>query len=198
LTTVVPIWGSWLIDIHLKFKKNQFKSYIYTETENDITSHMVAPIGRKPELACMSVLAALEVFTSMAGEVVTSSWSWRGYLHHARRPTAQRATDCSREGLDCDLDRVQRGEQRFKYAMRRSLVGRHNGLRDCLDISSCLPSCLRRGVDQTERAGLLMDRRVPSAIRSRVPQDRAAELWPVGAFTAGMQSASDGSCLVHA
>jgi hypothetical protein len=52
---------------------------------------MAAPIGRKPELACVSVPAALEVFASMAGEVVTSSWSWRAYLLHARKPTAQRA-----------------------------------------------------------------------------------------------------------
>jgi hypothetical protein len=40
-----------------------------------------------------------------------------------------------------------------------------------------------------------MDRRAPPAIRLGVPQDRAVELWPVVAFTAGMQSASDISCL---
>jgi hypothetical protein len=34
--------------------------------------------------------------------------------------------------LDCDVDLVQRGEQRFKRAMHRSLVGRRNGLRDSL------------------------------------------------------------------
>jgi hypothetical protein len=82
--------------------------------------------------------------------------------------------------------------------MRRSLVGRRNDLCDSLDIFSYSPSGLRRDADQARHAGLLIDRRAPPAIRLGVLQDRAVELWPVGAFTAGMQSASDSSCLGHA
>jgi hypothetical protein len=133
---------------------------------------------RKPELACVSIQAPIEV--SAARELATPSWLWRAYLLHARRPTAQRATGDSRKRLDIDVGRVQRGEQRFNCAMRRFLVGRRNGLRDSLDISFYLPSGLRRGADQVRHAGLVTDRRTPPAIRLGVLQDRAVVLWPVG------------------
>jgi hypothetical protein len=138
----------------------------------------------------VSFPAPLEMFASAAGAVVSPSWSWRMYVLHARRSAA---LGCSRKQLDCDVDRVQRGEQRFKCAMHRSLVGRRNGLRDS---PIFLPIYhLAYGVYQAQHASLFMDRRAPPAIRLGMPQDRAVELSPVGAFTAGMESASDTSCL---
>jgi hypothetical protein len=111
---------------------------------------------RKPELACVSIQAPIEV--SAAIELATPSGLWRAYLLHARRPTAQRATGASRKRLDIDVDRVQRCEQRFNCAMRRSLVGRRNGLRDSLVISSYFSSSLQRGADQVRHVGLVSDR----------------------------------------
>jgi hypothetical protein len=96
------------------------------------------------------------------------------------RPTAHGGTGDSRKRFDIGVDRVQRGEQRFNCEMRRSLVGRRNGLRDSLDISSYFPSGLRRGADRVRHADLVIDRRIPPTIRLGVLQDRSVVLWPVG------------------
>jgi hypothetical protein len=55
---------------------------------------MAAPLRRKPELACVSIQAPIEVTAAI--ELATPSGLWRAHLLHARGPTVQRATGRAR------------------------------------------------------------------------------------------------------
>jgi hypothetical protein len=53
-------------------------------------------------------------------------------VHPGKQNSTNRAlaTGCNHKQLDCDVDRVQRGDQRFNYVIHRPLIGRPNGLRN--------------------------------------------------------------------